>query len=327
MSSASQPAAVGSRLVASSEVAVVHLVRASNGLEPFARFLDSYRRHPAGAGHDLVVLLKGFDSDAGAHRELAEGLAVQWLALPDTGFDLGSYRRAALALPHRRLALLNSFSEILAEGWLARLAQALDRPGTAAAGASGSWGSHVSHMRYENGLGGPYTRVFADRAETHSVFAALTGAPASPAHAPSLLSRLHTGTVIARQLMGFAEFPAPHLRTNGLLIEREAWLDACRREPRDKLAAHRSESGRRGISARLRAYGELVVAGRDGRVFAPPDWAASNTFWQGDQGNLLIADNQTLSYDRGDALTRRVLSGYAWGQSAAPVEPRVPESV
>jgi len=326
MSSASQPAAVASRLVASSEVAVVHLVRASNGIEPFRRFLDSYRRHPAGCEHDLVVLLKGFDADAGAHRELAGGLPVQWLELPDTGFDLGSYRRAALALPHPRLALLNSFSTILAENWLARLQAAFATPGAAAAGASGSWGSHVSHMRYENGLGGPYARVFSDRGQTHAVFAALAGGDAAATASPSLLSRAHSGAVIARQLLGFAEFPAPHLRTNGLLIDREAWLRACPRAPGDKLAAHRIESGRRGVSARLRKHGELLVAGREG-VFGADEWPASNTFWQGDQGNLLIGDNQTLAYERADERTRRVLSAYAWGKSAAPVDPRITESV
>ena len=326
MSSASQPAAVGSRLVASSELAVVHLVRASNGLEPFARFIGSYRRHPAGAEHDLILLLKGFGSEPVQHLELAAGLGAQTLDVPDAGFDLGSYRRAALALPHRRLALLNSFSTILADGWLGRLAAALDAPGAAAAGASGSWGSHVSHMRYENGLGGPYAHVFDAREETHSVFATLAGQPASSLASPSLLSRLRSVAVIARQLAGFAEFPAPHLRTNGLLVERDAWLRVCPRAPRDKLAAHRMESGRRGISTRLRARGELFLAGREG-VFAQDDWPASNTFWQAGQDNLLIGDNQTLAYERGDAVTRRVLSGYAWGMSAAPAEPRFAESV
>ncbi len=328
MSSASQPAADASRLRASSELAVVHLVRAGNGLEPLARFLESYRRHPAGAGHDLVLLLKGFasDEDAAPHLELAAGLGAQSLALPDTGFDLGSYRRAAQALSHRRLALLNSFSVILADGWLARLQAAFEMPGAAAAGASGSWGSHVSHMRYENGLGGPYAAVFDDRAQTHAVFAALAGDDPGVPSSPSLLSRAHSGAVIARQLLGFAEFPAAHLRTNGLLVEREAWLRACARAPRDKLAAHRMESGRRGISARLRRDGELLLAGREG-VFTTSEWASSNTFWQADQGNLLIGDNQTLAYARGDRRTRRVLSGYAWGRSAAPAGPRVAESV
>ncbi len=63
------------------------------------------------------------------------------------------------------------------------------------------------------------------------------------------------------------------------------------------------------------------MAGRDGGVFACPDWPKSFTFWQGEQDNLLIGDNQTLAYRDGDTVTRRVLSGYAWGQEAAPIGP------
>jgi hypothetical protein len=38
-----------------SSVQVVHLVRAINGIEPFADLLDSHRRHPAGIEHQLVL--------------------------------------------------------------------------------------------------------------------------------------------------------------------------------------------------------------------------------------------------------------------------------
>lgn len=329
MTSGSKPATVGPRHGAKAELAVVHLVRKSNGIEPLARFLDSYRRHRAGAEHELVLLLKGFadERDAEAHVALARDLEPFSLHLPDVGFDLGAYRRAAETLPHRRLALLNSFSEVLAEDWLGILLDAMAGRGVAAVAASGSWGSQVSHMRYELGLGGPYEAVFASRSQTHEVFARLAGLPVGATASPSLLSRLHSWSVIARQLVGFAQFPAPHLRTNGLLVGRLAWLDACRNEPRDKLAAHRMESGRRGITARLRAHGgELLLAGRDGRRYRCPEWPASATFWQGDQGNLLVADNQTNAYRDGDAVTRRVLAGYAWGSSAASVDPPVAEA-
>jgi len=41
-------------------IAVVHLVREANGLEPFDTFMDSYRRMDSELEHDLVLLLKGF---------------------------------------------------------------------------------------------------------------------------------------------------------------------------------------------------------------------------------------------------------------------------
>ena len=37
----------------SNEICVIHLVRASNGIEPLKRFLTSYRSHTTGLEHDL----------------------------------------------------------------------------------------------------------------------------------------------------------------------------------------------------------------------------------------------------------------------------------
>jgi hypothetical protein len=320
-----------------SELAVVHLVRRANGIEPFERFIESYRRHPAGMPHELVLVLKGFDGDASTepYRRHASALGGRWLVMDDYGFDLGSYRRAASELAHRRLLFINSFSVILADDWLALLAAAESEARIGAVAASGSWGSRASHVRYHNRLGGPYARVFPDQAVTSRVFAQLTSENTEPApnaavtaSAAPLAARL-TGPMralahVAREAIQFAQFPCPHLRTNGLLIERKLWLEVCPLSPRDKLTAHRLESGRRGITARLRAAGlHVAIVGRDGRSYTSDEWPASVTYWQGNQENLLIGDNQTRSYQEGDALRRRVLAGYAWGEQAAPALPRL----
>ncbi len=79
-------------------------------------------------------------------------------------------------------------------------------------------------MRYEKGLGGPYRQIFADREETHRVFAQLAGVPAA-GEPNSWPQRLYDAGTLARQLIGFDSFPAPHLRTNGLLLDvrRGCW--------------------------------------------------------------------------------------------------------
>jgi hypothetical protein len=311
---------------------VVHLVRHVNGIEPFETFVESYRQHPAGAPHKLVLVLKGFDDDASAepYRRRASGLGARYLRVPDDGYDLGSYRRAASELPYGRLLFLNSFSAILVDDWLARLVTAAADPFIGAVAASGSWGSRASHMRYDHRLGGPYATIFPGRDVTRRVFSELTGAsaqssvpPATPASPPSLAARvagrLLGVAMVAHELVQFAEFPSPHLRTNGLLVDRQRWLDVCRRSPREKLAAHRLESGRRGITARLTAMGlRVLVVGRDGRAYDKSEWPDSRTFWQCSQENLLVEDNQTRAYMKGDAQTRRVLSAYAWGFQANP---------
>ena len=80
-----------------SEIGVVHLVRAANGLAPLRAFLDSYRQHEAGVAHELLLVLKGFP-----HRRLPDdyrtalgGLRHWQLLVPDRDFDIGSYYRAA----------------------------------------------------------------------------------------------------------------------------------------------------------------------------------------------------------------------------------------
>jgi hypothetical protein len=317
------------------EFGVVHLVRRPNGIEPFEGFIDSYRRHPAGAPHELVLVLKGFDDEDSSepYRRYASGLTARWLRVADDGFDLGSYRRAAQELTYDHLLFLNSFSAILVDDWLALLADCVRAPGISAVAASGSWGSRASHMRYAQGLGGEYAHVFPDHETTHRVFSELAPESAQSASAsvdsrdpPSLATqvagRVEGLALVARELAWFAQFPSPHLRTNGLLIERTRWLQVCRAIPRDKLAAYRLESGRRGITARLRSGGwDVAVVGRDGRPYRSCFWHDSHTFWQGNQENLIIADNQTRSYADGDALRRQVLSAYAWGQKAAAALP------
>ena len=43
-----------------SNIAVFHIVWQPFGLEVFRKFLASYRAHPAGQAHELVLLFKGF---------------------------------------------------------------------------------------------------------------------------------------------------------------------------------------------------------------------------------------------------------------------------
>lgn len=314
----------GAQAAPRAEVCVVHLARHANGIEPFARFVGSYRAHPAGVEHELAIVLKGFPDreTSEPYRQLAGQLCMHWLEVPDDGFDLGSYVRAAGLLGHRRLAFLNSFSAIRAGRWLEQLCSLADGPQVGAVGASGSWGSQSSHVRYDLRLGGPYRKVFSDPEAVRRAFGSLSPSQAPEARAGRLAHVLQSARGLVGHSLAFPAFPAPHLRSNGLLIDRELWLAVCDRLPRDKLAAYRLESGRRGLTARLTRRGlRVLVAGRDGIGYEPQEWPASRTFWQGEQENLLVEDNQTRAYERSAPEVRRVLAGYAWGSRAASAQP------
>jgi hypothetical protein len=125
---------------------VVYLVWAGLGVEPLERFATSYREHPAGLEHQLVLVLKGVVDDpvASRCREIVDELDAKCLELPAVGLDLDTYQLAARRLRASELCLLNSSSEIRARGWLAGLHRALERPDVGLAGATGSYESALS---------------------------------------------------------------------------------------------------------------------------------------------------------------------------------------
>ncbi|MFN2628143.1 MAG: hypothetical protein ABR569_05850 [Gaiellaceae bacterium] len=308
-------------------LALVHLVRKENGIAALRAFAESYRAVPAGADHDLVLVLKGFDStrDAREHAARAGAVADAELLVADEGFDLGAYFAAADRLDHDRLCFVNSFTTARATGWLGLLDAAASAPGAGLVGATGSWASHWSWARYELFLPSTYTRIFESRTvAAEQMLRAARAQGAALARRTSwppwrLLGALRRSPFFAR---GFDQFPAYHLRTNGFLIASELMRSLDRERIETKFDAYRLESGVSSIMRQVEALGlAALVAGADRRVYNRDEWAASRTFWQGNQENRLLDDNQTRVYDRGDLPLRDFLARFAWGGAAAPEAP------
>jgi hypothetical protein len=301
-----------------STLAVVHLIRKSNGLSPFLTFLESYRRHAAGVPHDLVLVFKGFTSatETEPYTTLAMDLPFHQISVDDEGYDLGAYFAVARQLRYERFCFLNSFSVLQADGWLELLARALGEPSVGLAGASGSWASVASRVHWELWRRGAYVGVFDDQQAFPEKLLDTFATFDRPAGRPRRVHRLWT---LGRLLRSYRGFPAHHVRTNGFVIERATMLRLRAPQPRDKIEAHLLECGRHSITRQIELMRmHVVVAGRDGNYCCPPDWARTRTFWQGDQENLLIADNQTENYKQGGPSVRTALSRWAWGAAAEP---------
>jgi hypothetical protein len=297
-----------------SELCVVHLVRRHNGIEPFERFLQAYRAYPGGVPHDLVLLCKGFGSDAQLrpYIELVRDVPYRLLRISDVGLDIWAYFRAARALNCAYLCLLNSYSRPLAPEWLGKLWVHAQREDVGAVGATGSFQSfHSLHLQ-----------VTAPGRD-----ASLAG---KISHAWRLLRSESDPRVLRRRLLSiplrllglydpvrdYPAFPNPHLRTNGFVIPRALMLRLEGGRVLTKNAAFRFESGVKSMTNQLLRMGKRVlIVGRDGRAFEPAQWPQSGTYRLGDQSNLLIADNQTDAYARADQPTRSQLSAYAWGNT------------
>jgi len=110
------------------------------GVEPVERFIDSYRQHPAGTEHRLVLALAGPGSDrtrwqrafaAVEHEELEAGGSI----------DLDRYREVIERVAAERYCFVNTESVVIDDGWLGHLERALLAPGVGIVATTGSFES------------------------------------------------------------------------------------------------------------------------------------------------------------------------------------------
>jgi len=301
-----------------SDLAVVYLARRQNGIAPFERFLASLRMYPPGVPHELVILCKGFDGNlATQYERLLEGVPHRQLFVSDRGFDINAYFEAVQRLEYTHFCFLNSYSQILVEGWLEKMRRWIDAEGVGLVGATGSCqsiaGGYTLHRPAILSL--PSIERF--RAQVARALA-VTG-PEVLMRRAALWALRRTG--IWRASRDFPPFPNYHLRTNAFMGARQT-LRRIRIEPmRMKLSAWKFESGKDSLTNQVRRLGlRVLVVGRDGEGYEPERWHLSNTFWQSREENLLVADNQTEFYLSADAATRAEFSQYAWGEFARPGE-------
>lgn len=273
-------------------IAVVHLASGSLGVPPLEIFVRSYNACDPGLEHRLIVVFNRFGPDPDAaegHREVLQGTPHEEL-WPDRPLeDLAAYVMAVDRVDAERFCFLNSTSEVLVDGWLAKLDAHARRPEIGMAGATATFESHVTGALHAGMLGRGMLRDLATRARR-------------------LVSSLLTWRT-------FPRFPNPHLRTNGFMIDAALMCDLSIPVVRNKRAAHALESGRHSLTRRVLASGhQVVVVGRDERAYPPERWPESGTFRVSDQENLLIADGRTREYADADPERRCELARLAWGQ-------------
>lgn len=271
------------------DVCVVHLVRKCNGIEPFRNFLESYRSHPAGLEHELLLLYKGFDGevDCASYEALAADILHSSLIVTDQGFDLYAYFLAASTLPNRYLCFVNSFSVIMADEWLVKLWRVLQADDVGLVGVSGSWGSISTGLQNNK-------RFSVIGQFIYNIY--------------RWIKRLYLGRY-------FCPFPNYHIRTNGLMIERALLLSMQRGSLQTKMSAYRLESGNQSLTRQVMAMGLGVrVVDCNGVAYAETEWNRSDTFWHGNQSQLMISDNQTRKFATADVNEKSRLTFFAWGE-------------
>jgi len=274
------------------ELCVAHLVREKNGPAAFKRFLDTYRANPAGVDHDLLIVFKGFSRrrQTEEYDRILAGVAHRRHFVADAGLDIGPYFQVVKDHDYRYFCFLNSFSRILSREWLRILHHWVKESGVGLAGATGSWQSVVSdYLDYQQFVGDPKTLRERLRSIRRSFW-------------------------YLRTVKGaFLPFPNYHIRTNAFVVAREVLAKLHIGAISGKWDAYRFESGTNGLSQQVQRLNlSPIVAGKDGEGYERERWPLAETFWLKNQGNLLVADNQTSNYASGDAALRERLAYMAW---------------
>jgi hypothetical protein len=298
-------------------IGIVYLYRCSEGPGPVVRFLRSYQTYRGATPHDFHVIFKGFPNSASlaSARALFGELPVHAIELDDSGYDIGSYLAVARRATNDRLVFLNTFSHLIADDWLDCLDRASRPERVGIAGSTGSWTSHSSN--YDQAV-----RRFLNRIRQHpqqqKVNSNDTGS--STEARSSLLVSLRKITRLPQYIhaqVHYQKFPNPHVRTNAFVVRRALFLGFKFPSFRRKTHAYSFESGRSSMTRQSGQQGlDTLIVGRGGVTFSPREWNLSKIFWQSEQENLLIADNQTDDYAHGSTQHRQYLNAIAWGGGA-----------
>jgi len=302
------------------DLGVVYLYRFPEGEIPVRLFLESFRRLPSGAAHDLHVVFKGFPDRRSLEHAIAlfEGISFNVIEVDDIGYDIGSYLKAARLVSSRRLVFLNTFSIVLSANWLASFSNALDRPGVGIVGATGSWlarptSYEVQALLLLKSIKRIPSRLFNRSFGPVGVDAYARAAPRHPTTMREVVRFACAPIAYFNRLRHYPRYPNPHIRTNAFMIERDLFL--ALRFPRltTKEQAYRFESGRQSMTNQIMARGlKPLVVGRDGGIYDIEEWQQSSTFWKNRQENLLVSDNRTRHYAAATPEYKILLENHAW---------------
>lgn len=131
------------------KIAVLYLARAAEGLEKFERFAQSYKQHPAGQDHDLIIIYKGDfkKGEMAGAKFIFRDIPHQSFSIPDDGFDIHAYLYAAERIQNEYICPFNTHTEIVSADWLKKLYTHLQKPGVGLVGTSASYGSHSNGLK------------------------------------------------------------------------------------------------------------------------------------------------------------------------------------
>ncbi|WP_316189683.1 glycosyltransferase family A protein [Bradyrhizobium sp. SZCCHNS1054] len=340
------------------DVAVIYLARLAEGFQPIEGFLRSYREHPAGIPHDLIILAKGFEKPGhfAALQALLGDVPHRVIAVDDDiGFDIHAYKAGIENVENATICCMNTFTTLRTDDWLKKLYDNFNKPDVGIVGATGSYESLYSSFKITQQIHWFLHSSAAMNRELARRFKWLLPPDGSDVRALTsvyvrarrmlgdFIRRRPSTARMSRQFAGpwatvlqpgsglvairdFPAFPNPHIRTNVFMTSRKDFVSAPL-EDKTKIACCRLESGPAGLTTSLRQRGlAALVVGANGKGYDIEQWPNSRCFRSGQQDNLLAEDNQTAAFGTYSAEEQKSLLDMTWAgyrSAAVPKELKV----
>ncbi len=259
---------------------VIYLARGVNGgLNSAIEFLNSYNEFPVGCEHKLHFAVKGFEDlpeDYEKLKDLANKSNINFIDLPDDGFDFMAYYRVANILNNQYIFCLNTHTKILYANWLKLYqAQFEKNPNLKFMGAFGSWQRN------------PNISVNFDKE-----------IPPENTEERKIYWDKYKDLIVKSRKKTIAKINY-HIRTNAIMIERELFIEFMQgKEPKYKFEVYQYESGENSLTNFVLEKGyDIGIINADGEFFVKEEWNKSSTFCCISGDKALFSDNQTKYFE------------------------------
>jgi hypothetical protein len=321
---------------------VVYVCRCQDrySFEKFSRFVESYKKHPSGIEHHLIIIRKGFDEYEYEWAKwvlLLEGISFELRTYPDEHYVFGYHRLVMEDHPDQYILFCVASCEILVDNWLALfMRHARNNRILSHGGSFESMYSDVSNrIKYKwNHIRGKKI-CFSSTSKDYC----LTRCPYYRNETTFFSSIKCSLKELLRFLFGvrgkweifcssnnFYPFPNPSLRTSALMVPPQLlksiyyWPDVMSLSNKNQEFLFESGKYSLSIQALIAGY-ELLVVGADGKAYPMSEWRDSKTYRSFNQENLVIADHHTRCYEVASLTGKRTFEETVYGKGNVDLAP------
>lgn len=281
-------------------ISVTYLSYVPFGTSYLENFLNSYVNNISGIEHNLIIVFNGLKSEDEIEPflELLNNYTIEYqVEITKSKYDIDVYYYIANKyIKYEYFLFLNTYSIILSKNWLLYYFSNIIIDNVGCVSATGAWGDFNHALDYKIAI----KEVFK--------------------------FNLNSLKKIIFFRYNFYPNVGIHLRTNAFMIQRKLFLTIVRPKVKPyflsfllglnkkKIRSFCFEHGNNSFSIQLirRGY-KIKIINKFGIGFDIEKWADSNIFWNGNQENLLIQDNQTAKYHNTCSENQKKLKFAAWG--------------